>query len=60
MSNEKNDDAPQADRPDEFYRAYCITEGNWIGGSSGDQVVAQNRANHHSANTGHATEVRRS
>jgi hypothetical protein len=41
-----------------FYRAYCIDEGTWIGGSSGDRVVAQNRADHHSRNTGHSCDVR--
>jgi hypothetical protein len=58
MANEKVDASKSADAPNEFYRAYCIDEDTWIGGSSGDQVVAQNRANHHAAETGHSTEVR--
>lgn len=61
MSNEKKiDETNSADSPNEFYRAYCVSEGTWIGGSSGDHVVAQNRANHHATTTGHSTEVRRS
>lgn len=60
MSNEKADESNTPESTNEFYRAYCVSEGTWIGGSSGDHVVAQNRANHHAATTGHSTEVRRS
>jgi hypothetical protein len=39
------------------YYVWCIDEQKRIGGYTGDNTVANNRAKHHSWNTGHNTKV---
>ncbi len=41
-----------------FYRAYCDTDGKWLGQWSADKTVAKNSKNHHlRSNSGHSVSI---
>lgn len=60
VKNSKELDDSEKESDATFYRAYCETEGKWLGNWNADQQVAINSANNHSENNStHVVKVRR-